>query len=104
MVPERSSGEGCCKVKVNGGCWPGLVVEGPLKVTARPAGTIGKTAACEADPEAESVTVTSAVSTVVSRAAGTVAVSWVALTYMVVSGVALKFTTDIDVKFEPVAV
>jgi hypothetical protein len=104
MVPARSTGYGCCSWKVSGGCSPGEVVEGPLKVTASPEGTTVKTAGCEVDSEAESVTVTLPVSTVVSRAAGTTAVNWVALTNVVASGVALKFTTEVEVKFVPVAV
>ena len=63
-----------------------------------------KTADCELDPEAESVTVMLAVATAVSRAAGTTAVNWVALTKVVVSGAPLKFTTEVEVKFAPVAV
>src|SRR5271155_5778037 len=104
MVPARSTGYGWFSWKVRGGCSPGDVVDGPLKVTARPDGTMVKTAGFELESEAESVTVTAAVLTVASRAAGTTAVSWVALTKVVVSGVALKFTTEVEVKFAPEAV
>ena len=104
MVPARSAGYGCSSWKVSDGCSPADVVGGPLNVTARPDGTMLKTAGFEVDPEAESVTVTDAVPTVASKAAGTTAVSWVTLTNVVVSGVALKFTTEVEVKFVPVAV
>ena len=104
MVPARSAGYGWFSWKVSGGCSPGDVVDGPLKVTARPDGTMVKTAGIELDSEAESVTVTAAVPTVASRADGTTAVSLAALTKVVVSGLALKFTTEVEVKFAPVAV
>ena len=45
-----------------------------------------------------------AVPAVVIRAAGTTAVNWVALTNVVASGAALKFTTEVGVKFAPAAV
>src|SRR5271156_403207 len=104
MVPARSAGYGWFNWKVSGGCSPGDVVDGPLKVTLRPDGTMVNTAGPELESEAESVTVTAAVPVEASRAAGTTAVSCVALTKVVASGVALKFTTEVEVKFAPVAV
>ena len=62
------------------------------------------TAGPELESEAESVTVTAAVPVEASRAAGATAVSWVALTKVVVNGMELKFTTEVEVKFAPVAV
>src|SRR5277367_1734434 len=63
-----------------------------------------KTTGSDVESEAGSVTVTLAVPTVVISAAGTSAVNWVALTNVVTSGVVLKVTTEVGVKFAPVAV